>query len=331
MTVLEAIYEEDFPGFSYGFRPGRSQHDALDALSVGIDRKKVNWVLDADIRGFFDTIDHGWLLRFLEHRIADLRVLRLIRKWLRAGVSEDGTWSATKVGTPQGAVVSPLLANVYLHYVLDLWAEYWRRKYAKGDVIIVRYADDFVMGFQQRTEAERFLKELGERMQKFGLELHPDKTRLIEFGRYAAERRAERGAGKPETFNFLGFTHRCGKTRRGRFAVRRETMAKRLRAKLQAVKADLQRRRHEPVAQQGAWLGAVVQGYFNYHAIPGNYEALQQFRTQVEWLWHRSLQRRSQKAHLTWGRFVATADRWLPKPCIRHPYPEVRFDAKHPR
>jgi RNA-directed DNA polymerase len=331
VTVLEAIYEEDFLGFSYGFRPGRSQHNALDALSVGIYRKKVNWVLDADIRGFFDTIDHGWLLKFLEHRIADPRVLRLIRKWLRAGVSEEGTWSETTVGTPQGAVVSPLLANVCLHYVLDLWAEQWRRKYATGDVVIVRYADDFVMGFQHRTEAERFLKELRERMQKFGLELHPDKTRLIEFGRYAAERRKERGEGKPETFNFLGFTHSCGQTRKGHFAVRRTTMAKRLRAKLHAVKADLQRRRQEPIAQQGAWLGAVVRGYFNYHAIPGNIEALGQFRTQVERHWIRSLRRRSQKADMPWSRFKPIATRWLPRACILHPHPEPRFDAKHPR
>ena len=269
-TVLEQIYEEDFLGFSYGFRPGRSCHNALDALWVGIAHRKVNWVLDADIRGFFDNIDHEWLLKFVEHRIADRRILRLIRKWLKAGVSEDGQWSRTTVGTPQGSVISPLLANVFLHYVFDLWANQWRKRYARGSVIMVRYADDFVVGFQDRGDAERFLRELRRRFERFGLQLHPDKTRLIEFGRYAAERRAERGLGKPETFDFLGFTHYCGTTRKGTFTIKRKSVAKRMRAKLQEIKQRLRQRMHDAVVEVGRWLRSVVQGWFNYHAIPGN-------------------------------------------------------------
>jgi group II intron reverse transcriptase/maturase len=286
VEVLNAIYEEDFLGFSYGFRPGRNQHDALDALWVGLMGKKVNWVLDADIRGFFDTLDHEWLMKFLEHRIGDRRILRLIRKWLRAGVSEDGRWSETTVGTPQGSVASPLLANVYLHYVLDLWVGQWRKKSAWGDCIIVRYADDFVMGFQYRDEAERFLNELRERLNKFGLTLHPDKTRLIEFGRHAAGNRAKRGQGKPETFDFLGFTHRCGrKFRKEEFSVKRKTSTKRLRAAIRKVKETLMRFRHLPVAEQTQWLTRVIRGYFNYHAIPGNSHALQTFRREVIRAW----------------------------------------------
>jgi len=332
VTVLNCIYEEDFVGFSYGFRPARSAHDALDALWVGLTRKKVNWVLDADIRGFFDNVDHGWMLKFLQHRIADRRVLRLIGKWLRAGVSEEGTWSETKVGTPQGAVISPLLANIYLHYVLDLWAHRWRQKYAFGDVILVRYADDFVMGFQHRPEAERFLEALRERLQKFGLELHSDKTRLIEFGRFATSNRKQRGEGKPQTFNFLGFAHICGTTRTtGRFIVRRKTMAKRLRAKLWEVKEQLRRRRHEPVAETGAWLRSVVQGYFNYHAVPMNYGSLAAFRYQVARAWRRALSRRSQRSRFTWARFATLVARWLPPPRILHPYPSVRFAVMDPR
>jgi RNA-directed DNA polymerase len=332
VTVLNCIYEEDFKGFSYGFGPARSAHDALDALAVGLTQKKVNWVLDADIRGFFDNVDHGWMVKFLQHRIADRRVLRLIGKWLRAGVSEEGTWSETKVGTPQGAVISPLLANIYLHYVLDLWAHRWREKQATGDVILVRYADDFVMGFQHRAEAERFLEALRERLRKFGLELHSEKTRLIEFGRFAARDRKQRGKGKPETFNFLGFTHLCGTTRTtGQFTVRRQTIAKRLRAKLREVKEQLRRRWHEPVATTGAWLRSVVQGYFNYHAVPMNYGSLATFRYQVARLWHRALQRRSQRARRTWARFAPLVARWLPRPRILHPYPSVRFAVTHPR
>jgi len=332
VTVLNQIYEEDFVGFSYGFRPGRSQHDALDALWVGIMGKKVNWVLDADIQGFFDTIDHGWLLKFIEHRIADRRMLRLIRKWLRAGVSEDGRWSRTEVGTPQGAVASPLLANVFLHYVLDLWAQQWRTHHAEGDAIIVRYADDFVMGFQYRREAERFLRSLRERTRKFGLALHPEKTRLIEFGRFAAKNRRQRGERKPETFDFLGFTHICGIKRWSKgFIVKRKTTAKRLRAKLKEIRRTLHRGRHRPLPTQGAWLGRVVRGYFNYHAIPGNAAALETFHAQAVRAWLHALRRRSQRHRMPWRRFRRHVDRWLPRPRILHPYPNRRFYAKHPR
>jgi group II intron reverse transcriptase/maturase len=332
VRVLNQIYEVDFLGFSYGFRPRRSQHDALDALWVGLMRKKVNWVLDADIRGFFDNIDHGWLQKFLEHRIADQRVLRLIQQWLRAGVLEDGQWKKTDVGTPQGAVASPLLANVFLHYVFDLWVQQWRTKHATGDVVVVRYADDFVVGFQHRHEAERFLRELGERFEKFGLALHLEKTRLIEFGRYAAERRRKRGERKPETFTFLGFTHICGqKFKSGGFIVKRETATKRLRAKLSEVKQELTRRRHEPIPRQGKWLRGVVQGYFNYHGVSGNMAALESFRTETVRSWRRALRRRSQRRRLKWARFLKHVDRWIPHPKVLHPYPNERFFAKHPR
>jgi group II intron reverse transcriptase/maturase len=326
-TVLEQIYEEDFVGFSYGFRPGRKPHDALDALWVGLEKRKVNWVLDADIQGFFDAIDHEWLLKFVEHRIADPRVLRLIRKWLRAGVSEDGEWSKTTVGTPQGAVISPLLGNIYLHYVLDLWADQWRKTQARGDVIIVRYADDFVMGFQHQGEAERFLKHLRERMKRFGLNLHPDKTRLVEFGRFAADNRDRRGQGKPETFDFLGFTHICGKTRRGWFQVKRQSIGKRMRAKLQKIKEELRQRKHDAVRDTGKWLQAVVRGWLNYHAVPDNSQAIQEFRTQVTRLWLHALRSRSQKGRRGWDwtRMRRLTDRWLPKARIIHPYPNQRL------
>ncbi len=331
-TVLAQIYEEDFLGFSYGFRPGRGAHDGLDALSVGLERRKVNWVLDADIRGFFDTIDHGWLLKFLEHRIADRRVLRLIRKWLRAGISEDGTWSKTDVGTPQGAVISPLLANVYLHYVFDLWVDQWRRRHARGDVIVVRYADDFVMGFQHRSDAERFLHDLGKRFDQFGLSLNPEKTRLIEFGRYAAERRKRRGSGRPKTFDFLGFTHYGAKTRKGDFTIKRKTAAARLRATLRAIQVQLQRRMHAPVAAQGQWLRRVMQGWYNYHAVPGNGRCLSQFRTAVGRLWHHVLWRRSQRTRPSMWKWVARLiRRWFPATRILHPYPNRRFAVTHPR
>jgi group II intron reverse transcriptase/maturase len=332
VTVLNQIYEADFLGFSYGFRPGRSAHDALDALWVGLMAKKVNWVLDADIQGFFDTISLAWLVKFLEHRIADRRLLRLIQKWLRAGVSEDGQWTKTEVGTPQGAVASPLLANVYLHYVFDLWVQQWRTRFATGEVIVVRYADDFIVGFQHRHEAERFLHELRERFGKFGLALHPDKTRLIEFGRFAATKRRQRGQGKPETFDFLGFTHYCGRgPRSGAFLVKRKTVSKRLRAKLHGVKAALLRRRHEPLAQQVTWLHGVVRGYFNYHAVPGNMPALETFRREVVRSWLGALRRRSQRHRLPWERFGPLADRCIPKPKILHPNPGTRFNAKHPK
>jgi RNA-directed DNA polymerase len=332
VTILNCIYEEDFVGFSYGFRPGRSQHDALDALTVGITTKRVNWVLDADIRGFFDNLNHEWLMKFIQHRIADRRALRLIQKWLQAGVLEEGNWSETKVGTPQGAVISPLLANVYLHYVLDLWVEVWRKKVARGDVIILRYADDFVMGFQYREDAERFRQDLEERLRKFGLELHPDKTRLIEFGRYADINRQRRGEGSPETFDFLGFTHLCGRTRsKGYFTVKRKTVGKKLRAKLQEIKQQLRKRMHAPVAETGKWLRAVVQGYFNYHAIPGNAPRLQAFRDGVTRHWRHAIRRRGQGRPSDWKRMQKLVRRWLPSVCVLHPYPSVRFAAMHPR
>jgi group II intron reverse transcriptase/maturase len=327
VTVLEQIYEEDFRGFSYGFRPERSQHNALDALWMGLMRRKVNWVLDADIRGFFDAIDHEWLMKFLEHRIADQRVLRLIRKWLKAGVSEDGQWSETTVGTPQGSVVSPLLANVYLHYVLDLWVDYWRKHQAAGEVIIVRYADDFVLGFQHRSDAERCLRELRGRMEKFGLQLHPEKTRLIEFGRFAADNRARRGEGKPETFDFLGFTHYCGRRRQSRtFTVKRRTIAKRMRAKLKDVKDELRRRMHAGVVEQGRWLRSVIRGWCNYHGVPGNRTALDRFRTQVCRMWLRTLRRRSHKGRKwNWKRMKRLIRHWIPTARVTHPYPYERF------
>jgi RNA-directed DNA polymerase len=330
--VLERIYEEDFLGFSYGFRPQRSAHDALDALWVGIAHRKVNWVLDADICGFFDNIDHEWMLRFLEHRIADRRILRLIRKWLKAGVSEDDQWSKTKVGTPQGSVISPLLANIFLHYVFDLWANQWRERHARGSMIMVRYADDFVMGFQSQVDAERFLRELRQRLEQFGLRLHPEKTRLIEFGRYAAERREKRGEGKPETFNFLGFTHCCGTTRKGAFTIKRKSIAKRMRATLQKIKQQLKQRMHAAVVEVGRWLRSVVRGWFNYFAVPGNINSLDEFSTQVERLWLHILRRRSQKGRVwTWERFRRLKLRWIPKAQILHPYPEDRFNVNHPR
>jgi group II intron reverse transcriptase/maturase len=332
VTVLNAIYEEDFLGFSYGFRPGHSQHDALDALWVGLTEKKVNWVLDADIRGFFDTINHECLMQFIQDRVADRRILRLIQKWLRAGVSEDGEWSETTVGTPQGAVASPLLANVYLHYVFDLWAQQWRKRPGVGEVIILRYADDFVIGFQNRSEAEEFLKDLQERLKQFGLSLHPDKTRLIEFGRLAANNRKGRGAGKPETFNFLGFTHICGQTRtKGKFTVLRQTIAKRMAAKLKLIRDKLWERRHEPVQKLGEWLGGVVRGWLNYHAVPGNTFRIKLFRDAVVRNCFRALKRRGQKSKLTWEQFGALVLNWIPHARIQHPYPSARFHAKYAR
>src|SRR5712671_2382656 len=299
VTILNQIYEVDFRGFSYGFRPGRNPHQALDALSVGLHRKRVNWVLDADIRGFFDHMNHEWTLQFIQHRVTDPRILRLIRKWLQAGVSEDGRWSETKVGTPQGAVISPLLANIYLHYVFDLWVEAWRKKVARGDVIVARYADDLVVGFENRAEAERFLEQFRERLAKFGLELHPEKTRLIEFGRFAASNRQRRGQGKPETFTFLGFTHYCGKRRKdGAFIVWRETAKKRLVAKLQGIKLELTRLRHEPIALVGEWLRKVITGYYRYHAVPGNLPRLNLFRWRLRWVWWRALSRRGQRCRV---------------------------------
>jgi RNA-directed DNA polymerase len=328
VEVLNAVYEVDFLGFSYGFRPGRGPHHALDALSVGIWKKKVNWVLDADIRDFFTRLDHGWLEKFLEHRIADKRILRLIGKWLGAGVIENGNWSQTVEGAPQGASASPLLANVYLHYVLDRWADWWRRRHARGNVIIVRFADDFIVGFEYQEDAQRFLAELRARLAKFALELHPDKTRLIEFGRFAAERRRARGLGKPETFNFLGFTHICAKMRDGRFWVRRITISKRVRAKLREVKDQFKQRRHQPVPEQGRWLASVVRGHMAYYAVPGNRATVASFRTQVTRHWYKALRSRSQRSRLDWRRMDRLATRWLPPARVVHPFPEARFRVR---
>ena len=328
VTVLNEIYETDFRGFSYGFRPGRNSHQALDALNAGLQKKRVNWVLDADIKGFFDHVSHEWLLKFVRHRVADNRMLRLIQKWLKAGVSEDGEWSETTVGTPQGAVASPLLANVYLHYVFDLWVEVWREKIAQGDMIVVRYADDLVAGFQHQADAERFLRDFQERLAKFGLEVHPEKTRLIEFGRFAASARRRRGQGKPETFTFLGFTHFCGTNSRGHFVVWRHTAAKRMRAKLRAIQMELRRMMHEPVALVGAWLKRVVEGYYRYHAVPGNLSVLSRFREQLCRYWRHVLRRRSQRRKPDWDRLRPIFDRWIPRPRTLHPYPDVRFDAR---
>ena len=328
VEVLNAIYETDFVGFSYGFRPGRSQHQALDALAVGIERKRVNWVLDADIRGFFSAIDHGWMQQFLEHRIADNRMLSLIRKWLKAGVIEDGEWSQTVRGAAQGASASPLLSNVYLHYVFDLWASQWRRRNAHGDVIIVRFADDYIVGFERREDATQFLADLRDRLAKFGLELAAEKTRLIEFGRFAAEDREARGLGKPETFNFLGFTHICAQTRKGSFQLRRVTESRRMRAKLHDVKRGVRRRMHLPIPDQGRWLGAVVQGHNNYYAVPGNLRAVGTFRNQALRHWLTALRRRGQRDRMTWEQMERIAARWLPMPRNLHPWPNVRFDAR---
>jgi RNA-directed DNA polymerase len=325
VEVLNAIYEQDFLGFSYGFRSKRSPHQALDALTVGIETRRVNGVLDADIQGFFDTLNHEWLVRFLEHRVADRRVVRLIQKWLRAGVLEEGERRRSEVGTVQGGSISPLLANVYLHYVFDLWVQRWRQREARGDRVVVRFADDFVVGFEHREEAERFLAELRARFARFGLTLHPDKTRLIEFGRHADRNRRGRGDGKPETFNFLGFTHACSQTRKGRFTVLRKTMRRRWQAKLQEVKAELRRRLHDPIPDQGSYLRSVLVGHTRYYGVPRNGPNLQAFRDALARLWHTTLRRRSQTAFVPWTRMARLATRWLPIPHICHPYPNQRL------
>ena len=331
VAVLNAIYEEDFLEFSYGFRPGRGAHDALDALAVGIDRTEVNWILDADVRSFFDELSQEWLVRFLEHRIGDRRIIRLIQKWLKVGILEDGIVTVSDRGTGQGAVISPLLANIYLHYALDLWAARWRQHEATGNMIIVRYADDFIIGFQHEADARRFLDEMRARLQEFALSLHPDKTRLIEFGRFAAANRKQRGFGKPETFNFLGFTFISGTSRQGKFLLKRKTRLDRMRAKLRKVKEAMRRRMHQPIPQQGKWLRQVVLGYFNYHAVPTNSRALMSFRDEIIKRWRRALSRRSQKASLTWAQMNRLVDDWLPKPRILHPWPEQRFAVTHLR
>lgn len=330
-TVLQCIYETDFLGFSYGFRPGRSQHQALDALAYAIPEKRVNWVLDADIQGFFDEIDRDWLIKFLEHRIGDHRIIRLIRKWLNAGIIEDMDWSDTGKGTPQGAVLSPLLANVFLHYVFDLWIHQWRKRHCKGQCIVVRYADDFVIGFETEADARACLNALKERLHTFGLTLHPDKTRLIEFGRDSAARRQRDGRGRCETFDFLGFTHICGKTRKNRcFTVWRRTIAKRMSRTLAAIKEQLRRRRHDPVGKTGRWLASVLRGWLQYHAVPNNMRRLTQFVKEVIKLWRHQLRRRSQRGYAAWPwvRMARLVKRYLPTPRILHPYPQNRFRAR---
>jgi RNA-directed DNA polymerase len=330
-AVLSAIYEEDFLGFSYGFRPGRSQHDALDALTVGISSRKVNFILDADIQSFFTEVSQEWVVRFLEHRIGDKRIIRLVQKWLRAGVLEDGVVTIEEKGTGQGSVISPMLANVYLHYAIDLWAERWRRREATGDMIIVRYADDIIVGFQHESDARRFWDAMRERLRKFSLTLHPDKTRLIAFGRFAARNRAKRGLGKPETFKFLGFVFICGKSRQGDFQIRRKSRRDRMRAKLREIKEALRQRRHRPIPETGKWLAQVVAGYFAYHAVPTNSPALAAFRYHVLVLWYRQIRRRSQRARIGWAQMARLADEFLPKPRILHPWPSVRFAVRYPR
>ena len=331
VMVLNAIYEDDFLGFSYGFRPGRGPHDALDAVVVGINDRKVKWILDADIRDFFGSVSQEWLIRFVEHRIGDRRIIRLIRKWLKAGILEDGIVNISDRGTGQGSVISPLLANIYLHYVFDLWAERWRRREAKGDMIIVRYADDLVAGFEHEDDARRFLDAMRTRFEAFQLSLHPDKTRLIEFGRYAAVNRERRGLGKPETFTFLGFTFISGKSRQGKFLIHRKSRRDRLQAKLTEIKEELRQRMHEPIRQQAAWLRQVVSGFFQYHAVPTNKKSLGTFRHYVIDIWRRTLRRRGDKHRMTWQRLGKLADAWLPKPHILHPWPNQRFAVKHPR
>jgi RNA-directed DNA polymerase len=330
-AVLSTVYEEDFLGFSYGFRPKRSQHDALDALVVGITSTKVNWILEVDVQSFFDEVSQSWLIKFLEHRIADPRILHLIQKWLKAGILEDGVVTVSEKGTGQGSVISPLLANAYLHYSFDLWAERWRRREATGDMIIVRYADDIVVGFEHETDARRFWDAMRVRLQEFSLSLHPEKTRLIEFGRHAANKRKQRGLGKPETFNFLGMTFVCGKSRAGKFLLKRRTRRDRMQAKIKEVAGGLRRRMHQSIPEQGKWLKQVITGFFNYHAVPTNWAALGAFRDEITERWRWTLSRRSQKGGLTWARMEKLVDDWLPKPRILHPWPNQRFAVKHPR
>jgi group II intron reverse transcriptase/maturase len=331
VAVLNCIYEEEFLEFSYGFRPRRGQHDALDALVVGLTDQKVNFILDADVRSFFDEVSQSWLIRFVEHRVGDPRIIRLIQKWLKAGVLEDGVVTTSEKGTGQGSVISPLLANVSLHYVFDLWAARWRRRAATGGMLIVRYADDIVVGFEHEADARRFWDEMRKRFEEFALSLHPEKTRLIEFGRHAAVRRERRGLGRPETFNFLGFTHICGRSRRGKFLLERKSRRDRLRGKLKEIKEEMRQRMHQPIPEQGRWLAQVVRGYFAYHAVPTNAAAIGAFRHHVVALWRCSLSRRSQRGAITWQRIKQIADDWLPQPKILHPWPQQRCAVRHSR
>ena len=326
VAVLNAIYEQDFLGFSYGYRPNKSQHNALDAVYCGILTKKVGWVLDGDIKSFFDRLDHEWLMKFIEHRIADTRLLRLIRKWLKAGVMDRGRWSSSEEGTPQGGCVSPVLANIFLHYVFDLWAHAWRTDLSRGDVVVVRYADDFVIGFEHRVDADKFRRDLEARLAKFGLELHPEKTRVIEFGSWAAHNRARRNEGRPETFTFLGFTHRCARKHgNGKFTIHRSTSKKKMQMKLVELNREMRRRMHLPVKEQGRWLKSVLHGINRYYGVPGNQRALQTYRYEISWRWWRALRRRGNRRKVTWTQMKPLVDTWLPKAEIHHPYPLVRM------
>ena len=325
--VLESIYEADFLGFSYGFRPKRSQHNALDALYVAITQRKVNYVLDADIQGFFDQIDQQQLMRFIEHRISDRRILKLIEQTLQAGVMDEGQWNRSETGIPQGGVLSPLLANIYLHYAFDQWANQWRKRYARGEVYIVRYADDIITCFQYETDGQAFKRALEQRLAKFKLKLHPRKTKLIEFGRFAIGTYRQKNLGKPETFDFLGFTHICGRRRKdGKFTLRRQTIAKRQRAKLNEIRQWLKRNRHKPIKDQGEKLRSVILGAMNYYGVPGNLKAIDAFRTEICKSWLRALRRRSQKAgKLTWEKMQILVRIWIPSSRTTHPYPNQRL------
>ncbi len=330
--ILTPIYEAEFQGFSYGFRPGRGAHDALDALAYGIERRKVSWIVDADIRGYFDAIERGWLVRFLEHRIGDRRVIGLIESWLDAGVMQDGKWTDTGLGTPQGANVSPVLANVFLHYVLDLWFQRrWRPNVPGGEAVIVRYADDFVVGFQSKKDAEQFLEDLKERLAEFGLDVHPEKTRLVEFGRFAVANRERHGQGKAETFDFLGFTHYVTTTKSGRFRVGRKPIAKRMSRTLKRIREELRKRWHHDRWEVGKWLGQVLNGWLNYYAVPGSSRWLRGFVHQLKRMWQTALRRRSQRDRFAWGRMERMTEILWPKVSIRHPWPDRRFAVKHPR